>query len=157
MSKILHDITQWAETLPYWEQAALDKILSAKALVEDDYEELLGYLLADAEPLPKGKKKQERPPFLRATTETPSNQAPCSLLKLSDLHNVNALASDQTLTFGPQITVVFGGNGSGKSGYARVLGSAGFSRGDKEVLPDALHSPDATGVQSAQIVLSENE
>lgn len=26
MSKILHDIIQWVESLPYWEQAALDKI-----------------------------------------------------------------------------------------------------------------------------------
>ena len=155
MSKILHDITQWSETLPYWEQAALDKILSAKVFTEDDYEELLGYILQDAEPLPKGK-KHVRPPFSRTTTETPSNQAPCSLLKLSDLHNVNALASDQTLTFGPHLTVVFGANGSGKSGYARVLGSAGFSRGDKEVLRDALHSANDAGIQSAQILLSEN-
>ena len=54
MSNILHDITQWSETLPYWEQAALDKILSGKALAEGDYDELLGYLLEDAEPLPKG-------------------------------------------------------------------------------------------------------
>src|SRR6185503_1466702 len=156
MSNILHDITQWSESLPYWEQAALDKIFSAKALAEDDYDELLGYLLEDAEPLPKGQKRV-RPPFSKRTTKRLSDQAPCTLLKLSDLHNVNALASDQTLTFGPQLTVVFGANGSGKSGYARVLGSAGFSRGDKEVLPDALHSPDGTGVQSALILLSEND
>ena len=61
------------------------------------------------------------------------------------------------LTFGPQLTVVFGANGAGKSGFARVLGSAGFSRVDKEGLPDALHSSDAAGVQSAQILLSEND
>src|SRR6476660_7471872 len=139
MSKILHDITQWAESLPYWEQAALDKIFSGKDLGEADYEELLGYLLEDAPASTRGQKRA-RPQFSKRTTETPSNQAPCTLLQLSDLHNVNALAPDQTLTFGRQLTVVFGGNGSGKSGYARVLGCAGFSRGDKEVLRDALHS-----------------
>jgi energy-coupling factor transporter ATP-binding protein EcfA2 len=156
MSKTLNDIMHWAESLPHWEQAALDKILSGKALKEDDYEQLLGYLFEVPDASKKGK-KQKPPPFSRQTTETPSNQAPCTLLKLSDLQNVNALASDQTLTFGPQLTVVFGGNGSGKSGYARVLGSAGFSRGDKEVLRDALHSADDTGIQSAQILLLEND
>jgi ABC-type lipoprotein export system ATPase subunit len=155
MSKLLNDITQWAEGLPYWEKAALDKIFSGKELGEADYEELLGYLLEDAAASTRGQKRA-RPQFSKRTTETPSNQAPCTLLQLSDLHNVNALAPDQTLTFGPQLTVVFGGNGSGKSGYARVLGSAGFSRGDKEVLRDALHSADGAGVQSAQILLLEN-
>ena len=156
MSKILHDITQWAEGLPYWERAALDKIFTGKDLGEADYEQLLGYLLEDADLSPRGQKRT-RPQFSQRTTETPSNQAPCILLGISDLHNVNALAPNQTLTFGPQITVVFGGNGSGKSGYARVLGSAGFSRGDKEVLRDALHSADGAGVQSAQILLLEND
>ena len=156
MSKTLNDIMEWAESLPYWEQAALDMILSGKALKEDDYEQLLGYILEDADAPAKGK-KNKKAPFAKQTTETPSNQAPCTLLQLSDLHNVNALASDQTLTFGPQLTVVFGGNGSGKSGYARVLGSAGFSRGDKEVLRDALHSADDNGAQSAQILLREND
>jgi predicted ATPase len=44
---------------------------------------------------------------------------------LRELIGVNALASDQRLSFGtPGLTIVYGDNGSGKSGYARVLKAA---------------------------------
>ena len=59
MSNILHDITQWSESLPYWERAALDKILSSKALAEDDYDELLGYLLEERGTPAKGAKARQ--------------------------------------------------------------------------------------------------
>jgi chromosome segregation ATPase len=58
------------------------------------------------------------------------------LKEILELENVNALVPNQRLTFGDQLTAIFGCNGSGKSGYARILGSAGFTRGDQEVLPD---------------------
>src|SRR5262245_8335403 len=118
MSKILDDIAHWAENLPYWEQAALDKIMSGTGMGEGDYEELLSYILEDADSSKKGQKRV-RPRFSQRTAEVSSSQEVCTLLQLSDLCNVNALVSGQTLTFGPQITVVFGANGSGKSGYAR--------------------------------------
>ena len=42
--------------------------------------------------------------------------APIRLLSISNLQNVNALVPDQILTFSPQMTAIFGGNGSGESG-----------------------------------------
>jgi energy-coupling factor transporter ATP-binding protein EcfA2 len=60
------------------------------------------------------------------------------------------------LSFGPQLTAIFGRNGSGKSGYARVLGCAGFTRGDKEVLPDVTKPMDEDCVISAKINLDVN-
>ncbi|MGB2633599.1 MAG: AAA family ATPase [Candidatus Acidiferrum sp.] len=44
----------------------------------------------------------------------------------------------QEIRFGPQLTLLYGNNGAGKSGYARALGSAGFARGKREVLPNAI-------------------
>ena len=44
------------------------------------------------------------------------------LLAVRGVKNVNRLRPDQRLTFGTDgVTVVFGFNGSGKSGYARLV------------------------------------
>jgi len=77
------------------------------------------------------------------------------LTKISNLQDVNALVPEQTLTFGQALTAIFGANGSGKSGYARVLGCAGFTRGDKEVLPDITQPSGVNTIPSADIEISD--
>lgn len=47
------------------------------------------------------------------------------LIRVEEISNVNALSSSKPLTFGEKgLTLIYGDNGSGKSGYARVLRSA---------------------------------
>jgi wobble nucleotide-excising tRNase len=67
------------------------------------------------------------------------------------LKNVNAIPDGSILKFGHQgLTVVYGENGSGKSGYARVLKRACSARDTKEsLLPNAFG--DDAGPASAQI------
>ena len=60
-----------------------------------------------------------------------------SVERLFNLRNVNALPAAQEIRFGPQLTVVYGANSSGKTGYTRPLGCAAFARGEREVLTDA--------------------
>ncbi|HXM15919.1 MAG TPA: AAA family ATPase [Candidatus Eremiobacteraceae bacterium] len=55
------------------------------------------------------------------------------------------MPNGQEIRFGPQLTLIYGDNGAGKSGYARALGAACFARGDRKVLPNA------TGSESKQI------
>ena len=47
---------------------------------------------------------------------------------MTAVSGVNALVKGETLTFGPELTVIYGPNGAGKFGYARVLKSACFTR-----------------------------
>ncbi len=150
MTNVLTEICNWATALKYWEQAALDKIMTGVRFTESDYDELLQYLLEDA--------KLEEPigsrPALHFSEDADADAqstGPVRLVKISNLQSVNALVSGQTLTFGPALTAIYGGNGSGKSGYARVLGCAGFTRGDKEVLPDVTQPVDDTVAPSADI------
>ncbi len=51
---------------------------------------------------------------------------------------VNALAEDQTVTFGTGLTVVYGDNAAGKSGYTRILKSACRARGPEGILGNVL-------------------
>jgi len=152
MISVLTELRQWATTLPYWEQAALDKIVSGVQFTDSDYDELLQYLLEDAN---LAESTGQRPQLHFPQSVSIASQSPSGavrLVKISNLQGVNALVPGQSLTFGPALTAIFGANASGKSGYARVLGCAGFTRGDKEVLPNMVREPSgATTIQSADI------
>lgn len=61
------------------------------------------------------------------------------LTELSNIQGVNRLAKEQVLKFSPNLTVIYGNNGSGKSGYGRILKSVGFSYdNNSKVLPDVF-------------------
>jgi len=137
MPSVISQIAEWGTTLPYWEQAALERIFSGVKITDETLDELLQYLLEDAGlALQEG----ERPvlQFSKYITEDDDSEKHdrVRLKRIGNLHNINALVSDQILEFSDQLTLIFGDNGSGKSGYARVIASASFTRGDKQVLPD---------------------
>jgi len=44
-----------------------------------------------------------------------------SLVSIGNLEGINRMAMGHTLEFGPGLTIVYGANGAGKSGYCRVL------------------------------------
>nr|WP_276559973.1 AAA family ATPase [Bradyrhizobium elkanii] len=73
---------------------------------------------------------------------------PASLLSIFHQRGVNALAEDQTLRFGSQLTVVYGDNAAGKSGYTRILKSACRARGREKILGNVISggAPPAVGV-----------
>lgn len=154
MINVLAELRRWAASLDYWEQAALERIVVGTEFTHADYDELLGYLLQDAgvEQV-AGSRMEIR--FPKWAEEEVQPVAPIQLVQISNLQNVNALVGGQTLTFGPAMTAIYGGNGSGKSGYARVLGCAGFTRGDQEVLPDVTQPADGSVELSADIEILE--
>ena len=63
---------------------------------------------------------------------------------IKEIENVNALATGQAITINPNLTIIYGGNGTGKSGYVRLLNNAFNSRGDKNILSNVF-SGVATG------------
>ncbi len=58
---------------------------------------------------------------------------------LSDLENVNNLKSGENLEFNPtNLTLIYGDNGSGKSGYVRVLKHACGAPGAEVILANVF-------------------
>lgn len=156
MPNVLKELSSWASTLPFWEQLALEKIVTKGVFSDADCDECLQYLLEDAELTPHKSIRPSLSLSQLAENQTTKPSQPTILRKLSNLQNINALVSGQTLTFGPQLTIVFGANGSGKSGYARLIATAAFTRSDKEVLRD-IHQPSNPAQElSADIEILEN-
>ena len=154
MKSTFNEVIQWASEQFFWEQVALEKIISGKTLTNKDYDELLQYLLEDYELVEKAQDK----PKLRFQQEKDREQINGKILlkEIRELKNVNALVPDQKLIFDKNLTAIFGRNGSGKSGYARVLGSAGFTRGDQDVLPDITKPFDENKLVKASIEIITN-
>lgn len=150
MANISSEILKWVSTLKYWQQATFAKILTGEPFKEETYDSLLIYLLEDAK---LKEPAQERPKldFHHEAALTSAGLEKVALTKISNLQGVNRLVPDQSITFGRALTAIYGGNGSGKSGYARVFGCAGFTRGDRQVLPDITQAGRGKDAPSADI------
>jgi len=131
---VLQEIFEWSQERPIWQRDALRRLVLNGELVEEDIVALTeicksGHGLAeqlDTFPLSK-----EHVP-----DETPG--APVSLISIFHHRGVNALAEDQTLKFGLGLTVVYGDNGAGKTGYIRILKGACRARGQEKILGNVV-------------------
>lgn len=137
---LLAQILQWSEKdLAPWQRDALRRLFVSGPgkLTAVDLDDLVAILKANngiADP-------QNRIADPLAAAHLPAAVAAgvqVRLLAMRDLIDVNRIASKQVLPFTPAgMTVIYGGNGSGKSGYSRVLKRACRARDpEEEVHPD---------------------
>ena len=141
------DILSWAQTRPWWQQKALARIIAGDTLGERDYEEIARSLIEEPESPPDGGW------FSNLTPPQVTQAEPVQLVAVKNLANVNRLAPGQELTFKENgLTVVYGYNGSGKSGYARVISSMVGARHQEKILPDVFASD--PGTPSGEVVFS---
>lgn len=134
MSTTFSKIIDWVKLQDYWEQAAFDLILSNKPIGETEIDLLTNYLLEEKGLNPSSLARKVLK--FKDLASSQSWEQAYSIERIYELQNINALVENQSLEFSPDLTVIYGDNGSGKSGYARVLGCIGFTRGDREILPD---------------------
>ena len=136
---ILDDILHWTQTLPEWQQDAARRLFQKPdGLSNEDYEALYALLKATHN-LPTPEELKAIPLSKHHLPKCPACDDSVVLKTMRGLKNANCIAPDQTLRFDPTgMTVIYGGNGSGKSGYARVMKRACRTRDQNEqVLPDA--------------------
>lgn len=139
---LLDALVQWAQTdLMPWQSDAVRRLFENTQLQDSDYRELLAQL-KHSRGIPVEVLVEPRPLTADVLPTTEAVAASTKLISLGQLRHVNRIADGQELTFGTDgVTVIYGSNGSGKSGYSRVLKSACRARvKDEPVLPDArLH------------------
>jgi energy-coupling factor transporter ATP-binding protein EcfA2 len=120
--QIVDFLWEWAESNGEWSKLLIDKIVSTESnLLPAERNQVFNYFLQSIN-LHTG---------LPALTTKKPNYVPTNkvieLETLSDITGVNKLAKNQTLKFSKNITVIYGENGTGKTGYGRILKSLGFS------------------------------
>ncbi len=146
---ILPPIIEWSGERPLWQQDALRRLVEQPTLTAKDLDELASMCKIEhgsavagvptAKPLAGG-----------ATPAVPLGGAPTVCLTgVHSLQGVNALQPNQALRISPHgITVVYGENGAGKSGYVRVLKQVCRSRGARDTVHPNVYADDAVPVSA---------
>lgn len=156
----LEEIISWAnEKLPVWQQDALRRLLTQDQFTDEDRKEIY-YLLKkenglldeddeldlSANPVAKGE-----------VSGAPEEKKQIILKKIDHLKNINAIPDGTSLPFGHTgITVIYGENGTGKSGYARVLKRACKARDKKEPIHPNIFEDKPVGPAEANICIAIN-
>lgn len=134
---INREIVSWVKRQTYWEQYLANEILEGKSLSEDDLEEI--YLLFKKEfGLSEESLEKVKLDFLSLVDHS-NEEDKIKWRSVSNVIGVNALKPNEKLEIGEQLTLIYGENGSGKSGYTRLFNNAFVSRGDKNILPNVFN------------------
>ena len=133
---VLQEILEWSQGRPAWQRDALRRLVLNGELSVDDTRALAEICKA-AHGLAE---QQEVTPLTRDHMPATSDVvAPVSLVSIFHYRGVNALAESQTLTFARNnLTVVYGDNAAGKTGYIRILKSACRARGQETILGNVV-------------------
>ena len=150
---VLQKILAWSLTRPTWQRDALRRLVQNSSLSQDDIDELT--LICKSQ---HGLSDPENP----APTATPLARqhlpystdgiGSVSVKAIRNVSDANALAPNQTLKFAASgLTIVYGDNASGKSGYARILKRACRARNAGEPILPNVYEYRARGPASAVI------
>ena len=140
---VFNEILKWSKSLPDWESDALRRIVENINYSEKDVTEVLELLKSEKVliSIDKISRKSIRLSieYLPAHSEVSKKVL---LISIHDVENVNAIVQGQKVDFLPNgLTIIYGRNAAGKSGYARVLKKACRASGEKKaILPDIFSS-----------------
>ena len=142
-----------AEPWPDWQRCALRRIVLGGELQAADLDELEWICKAGAGLVPTdGRKVNKAMPLDGKHLPTGTGGAAAvSLVRISGLKGVNRIKGDPPLEFGPSpgLTIIFGANGAGKSGYARVIKKACRARGNIQAIrPNVFDATDQGPAQA---------
>lgn len=131
---LVTEVKKFADGLPYWAKFLAEKILSGNAISDNDIATSHSYLLEHL----KLKEETEKPEIeIDYNAENAGNyKSDILLAKLENVEGVNALTENQTIEFSPNLTIIYGANGSGKSGYVRLLKNVFYSKAPENILPN---------------------
>jgi hypothetical protein len=147
---IIQEIYSWSQNLPAWQQDAIARLYLNRTLATTDIDDL--FALAKAEYGIEDSAGRQPIKLVAAQFAAPavSNRL-VQITALKQLSNVNALAEGQRLPIAPTgLTIIYGENGAGKSGYSRVLKRACRARDQREpIFPNAMKEPDKNSTPRA--------
>jgi len=114
-ASVMAELVDWAKTLPTWQSDALRRLCVSGDLNAEDLDALTEICKGNPQSAPE-------PLGADHVRGSRGSLATVYLKGVHRVRHVNALAEDQRLTFDKTgVTVVYGDNGAGKSGYARIL------------------------------------
>jgi energy-coupling factor transporter ATP-binding protein EcfA2 len=148
---IYDEILSWSIDKPLWWRDGLRRVVSNGNYTQVDIDEIL-IATKSLQGIPQtGVTISQLTPLDKTHIPTTSSVSTTIQLKsIKDTNQINAIAQGQQLDFNPNgLSVIYGDNGSGKSGYVRILKNTCRIRGAKPtILKNVYNPPGATNPQA---------
>lgn len=140
MASAIEQITSWCEKLEDWQADTVRRLLTQEVITEADIDDWLAMLKLKHGLVEPGVPDVKARPMKKGDVSgVPKKIAHIVLKSITNIENVNALPTGSKIYFGDKgITVVYGQNGSGKSGYARILKRACRARDSESIHPNVF-------------------
>jgi recombinational DNA repair ATPase RecF len=157
---VLDSIIQWAqEDLYEWQSDAVRRLLTQDSLSAEDEVEIFAMLKAKKGIIEPEKPAPKPQPIKKGDISgAPQTKVNITLKSIYNLRNVNAIPDGSSLPFGHEgLSVIYGENATGKSGYARVLKRACNARDTKEKLLPNIYEHETIEPAKASFKISVNK
>ena len=153
----IDQVIEWAQKeLPSWQADAIRRILTQNYLTPQDKIELLAMLKER-----HGLEDPNQPAPICIPIESgqisgsPRTKVTLILKAISSVNNVNAIPNGSYIPFGHEgLTIIYGENGAGKSGYARLIKRACSARHSIEQIHSNIYEGTPAGPASASFKVS---
>ena len=141
-------LIRWANASDEWIRRIVQIVLATGArLSEEDCDSVFALFLEEKK---FNDRDLPREPKIPSTTGDRDQDIEFTLNSISEVRNVNALDPDTSIEFGPGLTILYGENGTGKTGYSRILKCLANSRSVEDILPN-MHQPRTSSDPAAKI------
>ena len=140
-------LADWANAKDEWVRLLVAEVIATARPVGESTIEKAFQLFRQEKALDK----RELPgvPQLNVEARQDESAPPLTLTRLSEVHGINALVSGSVIEPHEGLTILYGENGTGKTGYSRVFKALANSRTADTILGDI--EADAVEEQSAKL------
>lgn len=147
------EVKSFVNAQPYWAKYICSEILSGNEITEEKIETTYSFLLEEL-----NLKEATVKPNIYITYNPNAKddfKEELTFDALTDVEGVNALKESQRIELTPNLTILYGVNGAGKSGYIRLLKNSFYSK-DKEQILENVNQHNGHKPISAQFHFSSN-
>jgi energy-coupling factor transporter ATP-binding protein EcfA2 len=144
MHQILDQLETWFAARPLWLQDAARRLIEKGALDSTDLKELIALCKLEAQVPDTAPPKAKARGIPKGALQVSESPVTLRLEQISKVKGINALKPRKPLELGASpLTIIYGGTGSGKSGYVRLLKHACGARQVGELHGNVFDEPDS--------------
>lgn len=146
-------LVTWANDQEHWVRGIVHEVLTTRQPASDQaIDEAYGTCLSEKDLSDAPATESSK---LELDGDDDEKEEALRITSLKEVENVNRLATGQRIDFNDRLTILYGENATGKSGYVRILKRAAAVRSAEDVLPD-IHATTTPGPPTAVLEYTLN-
>ena len=156
----IDDIIVWVSSLPAWQGDAVRRLLAMgdQLLNAQNYSEILALAKADLKIVASPENLKPVLPVAGNFSGVPTTTVAVKLLSIDNVQNVNIIKAGASQSFAESgVTVVYGNNGAGKSGFSRILKLACQARDKDERILSNVFVKAPAGAPTAILKIKQDD